>query len=73
MTLTPQPYRIRTEFRYARRDVEAFLAATGFRIKVSDQNTAIDEIEVNPIADLIPPITNFIEIREFVLSRLVRS
>src|SRR6185295_15216100 len=38
------------------------IAATGFRIKVSDNNTAIDEIEVNPIPDLVPPITNFIEI-----------
>jgi len=38
------------------------IAATGLRIKVSDGLRAIDEIEVNPIADPIPPITTFIEI-----------
>ena len=38
------------------------IAATGLRIKVSDGNTDLDEIEVNPIADPVPPISNFIEI-----------
>ena len=32
------------------------IAASGLRIKVSDPGTAIDEIEVNPIPDPIPPI-----------------
>ena len=40
----------------------AAIGATGLRIKVSDSNIAIDEIEVNPIPDLTPPISNFIEI-----------
>ncbi len=38
------------------------IAATGLRIKVSDVGTCIDEIEVNPPADLIPPISNFLTI-----------
>jgi hypothetical protein len=42
------------------------IEATGLRIKVSigglGGGLAIDEIEVNPIPDLVPPIGNFIEI-----------
>ena len=38
------------------------VAATGIRFKVSDPNICIDEIEVNPIADPVPPIADFIEI-----------
>ena len=42
------------------------IAATGLRIKVSIGGLGggldIDEIEVNPIADPVPPISNFIEI-----------
>jgi hypothetical protein len=38
------------------------IAATGFRIKVSDPNIAMDEIEVNPPADPNPPILSLIEI-----------
>ena len=42
------------------------IAATGLRIKVSVGGIGggldIDEIEVNPIADPVPPISNFIEI-----------
>src|SRR5262249_29701278 len=38
------------------------IPATGLRIKVSDGRTDIDEIEVNPIPDLVPPIGTFIEI-----------
>jgi len=38
------------------------IAATGLRLKVSDPTIDLDEIEVNPIPDLIPPISNFIEI-----------
>ena len=38
------------------------IAATGLRIKVSDGSIDIDEIEVNPIPDPVPPISNFIEI-----------
>jgi len=36
--------------------------AAGLRIKVSDGSMDIDEIEVNPIPDLVPPISNFVEI-----------
>jgi Bacterial Ig domain len=42
------------------------IAATGLRIKVSIGGIGggldIDEIEVNPIPDLVPPLSNFIEI-----------
>ena len=42
------------------------IAATGLRIKVSVGGIGggldIDEIEVNPIADPVPPVSNFIEI-----------
>jgi hypothetical protein len=38
------------------------ISATGLRIKVSDGGIAIDEIEVNPLPDPVPPISNFIEI-----------
>jgi hypothetical protein len=38
------------------------IAATAVRIKVSDGNIAIDEVEVNPAPDPVPPIANFIEI-----------
>lgn len=42
------------------------IAATGLRIKVSiggiGGGLAIDEVEVNPISDPVPPISNFIEI-----------
>jgi len=42
------------------------IAATGLRIKVSIGGIGggldIDEIEVNPIADPVPPLSNFIEI-----------
>ena len=38
------------------------ISATGLRIKVSDANIAIDEIEVNPVPDPVPPTANFIEI-----------
>jgi hypothetical protein len=38
------------------------IAATGLRIKVSDASIAIDEVEVNPVPDPVPPISNFIEI-----------
>ncbi|MDB6029729.1 MAG: hypothetical protein JWM16_67, partial [Verrucomicrobiales bacterium] len=38
------------------------IGATGLRIKVPDSGTDIDEIEVNPIADPVVPISNFIEI-----------
>jgi len=36
--------------------------ASGLRIKVSDGNTDLDEIEVNPIPDPIPPISDFVDI-----------
>ncbi|MCL5096334.1 MAG: hypothetical protein M1608_02115, partial [Candidatus Omnitrophica bacterium] len=39
------------------------ISATGIRIKVSDPNTDIDEIEVNPGPDPTAPITNFIVIQ----------
>ncbi|MCL5096639.1 MAG: hypothetical protein M1608_03725, partial [Candidatus Omnitrophica bacterium] len=39
------------------------ISATGIRIKVSDPNIDIDEIEVNPGPDPTPPITNFIIIQ----------
>jgi hypothetical protein len=38
------------------------IAATGLRLKVPDAMADIDEIEVNPIPDPIPPISTFIEI-----------
>lgn len=38
------------------------IAATGIRIKVPDATADIDEIEVNPIPDPTPSISNFIEI-----------
>ncbi len=38
------------------------VAATGIRFKVSDPNICMDEIEVNPIPDPVPPIADFIEI-----------
>ena len=38
------------------------IAATGLRIKVSDGSIDLDEIEVNPLPDPVPPISNFIEI-----------
>jgi len=38
------------------------VAATGIRFRVSDVNTCIDEIEVNPMPDPVPPVSNFIEI-----------
>ena len=38
------------------------IAATGLRVKVSDGNLDIDEIEVNPPADPVPPITDFIDV-----------
>ncbi|MBI4326961.1 MAG: hypothetical protein HY674_17105, partial [Chloroflexi bacterium] len=36
------------------------IPATGLRIKVPDSGTAIDEIEVNPGPDPIPPLANFL-------------
>jgi hypothetical protein len=36
--------------------------ATALRLKISVGDMAIDEIEVNPIPDPVPPITTFIEI-----------
>jgi hypothetical protein len=38
------------------------IAATGIRFKVPDASSDLDEIEINPIADPVPPIGNFIEI-----------
>ncbi len=38
------------------------ISASGIRLKVADGSLAIDEIEVNPIPDPIPPASNFIEI-----------
>jgi hypothetical protein len=38
------------------------IAATALRIKVSDGGMDIDEIEVNPLPDPVPPLSNFIEI-----------
>jgi hypothetical protein len=38
------------------------IAATGIRIKVSSSTMAIDELEVNPLPDPVPPIGSFIEI-----------
>lgn len=38
------------------------VAATGIRFKVSDVGTCIDEIEVNPIPNPVPPIADFIEL-----------
>ncbi len=38
------------------------IGATGVRIKVSDGWTAIDEVEVNPPADLVPPVDQFVGI-----------
>lgn len=38
------------------------IQATGIRIKVSSNQMDIDEIEINPAPDPIPPITNFIVI-----------
>ncbi|MCW5559383.1 MAG: hypothetical protein KIT22_16330, partial [Verrucomicrobiae bacterium] len=38
------------------------IPATGLRILAPDANTCIDEIEINPPADPIPPLSNFITI-----------
>ena len=38
------------------------ISATGIRVKVSDGHIDIDEIEVNPMPDPIPPISNFVDI-----------
>ncbi len=38
------------------------ISASGLRIKVSDNTLAIDEVEVNPLPDPVPPSSNFIEI-----------
>ncbi len=38
------------------------IQATGLRLKVSDAGIAIDELEVNPPADPVPPISDFIVI-----------
>jgi len=38
------------------------IPATGIRIKVSNGSLDIDEVEVNPLPDPIPPIGNFIDI-----------
>lgn len=40
----------------------AAFEATAIRIKTAPTGNAIDEIEVNPIPDLAPPLSNFIEI-----------
>lgn len=36
------------------------IPATGLRIKISDNNMDLDEIEVNPGPDPIPPLSNFL-------------
>jgi len=40
----------------------AAIAATGLRLKVSNGQMDIDEIEVNPVADPVPPLSNFVEL-----------
>ncbi len=39
------------------------IPATGLRLKVSDAGMAIDELEVNPPADPVPPISDFIVVK----------
>lgn len=38
------------------------IAATGLRLKISNGMMAIDEIEVNPLPDPVPPISTFIDL-----------